>query len=63
MQKINTVERKGLFNINNKYDVYKDSDGFYGICREGETLTHCGYKTLEAVLLSKQIPRITAVWL
>ncbi len=54
MEKIKTVERKSLFTINDKYDVYKDND-FYGICKEGETLTHCAYKSLESVLASKQI--------
>ncbi len=54
MNKIKTVDRKGLFNIIDKYDVYKDND-FYGICKEGTTLTHCAYKSLESVLASKQI--------
>ena len=62
MKKIETVIRDGLFNINDKYDVFRDNKGFYGICKEGMTISHCAYKTIESVLKSKQIPRITAMW-
>lgn len=61
MEKIKTVERNSLFNITDKYDVYED-DGYYGICRKGETITHCGYETLEAALRSKQMPERTIAY-
>ncbi len=55
MQLIKEVTRKGLFNIQDKYVVYKDSSGFYGICRKGDSVTHCSFKTLDAALQSKGV--------
>ncbi len=62
MEYIETVTRKGLFNITDTYKIFKDQ-GLYGICKEGETVTHCGYKTKEAVLRSKNMPIRTVVYL
>ncbi len=58
MQVIKEVTRQGLFNIKDSYVVYKDSDGYYGICRKGDIVIHCGFKTLDAALQSKNIERI-----
>ena len=62
MKHITDLTHNGLFNIEDEYSVFKDEKGYYGICPKGETVTHCGYKTIEACLRSKNIPRRVAVY-